>query len=185
MLKSEKSLTIVARQKLKNINHFLSLHDEGLVVEVGVFRGGFLSLMAKQKPKMKFLGFDTFEGLPPVGEHDNYCAEGMFSCSLENVQRNLREFNNITLVKGIFPDSAKDMKLSPILLAHIDVDLYDSTLQSFDHLIPQMAKGGRIYCDDAFVKNCEGATIAVCEIASKYKKPLRLERGNHAFFSFE
>ncbi len=91
---------------------------------------------------------------------------------------------NVTLVKGYFPASDADILSAPIAMAHVDVDLYRSTLRAFEHLAPLMAPGGRIYCDDAFVNTCDGATLAFCEFCGTSKRVPRFDNGGHATVCF-
>jgi len=45
-----------------------------------------------------------------------------------------------------------------------------------------MAKGGRIYCDDAFSPTCKGATIAMEEYCNKLDKPILIDSTYHTKF---
>ena len=156
------------------------------MLEIGVYEGGVLRELALENPHISCWGFDTFEGLPPNTALDTgFFQEGDLAVSLEMVEKFMEGVNNVTLVKGLFPTSAKGLVLNDIVMASVDVDLYQGTLESMEYLIPRMAKGSRIYCDDAFVGRCEGATIAMCEISARLKKVIKLEKtAQHAYFQF-
>ena len=177
---------ITSSLKLKNMDSFLaSVKDaSGVAIEVGTFQGGSLKYLAERHPYRQFIGYDTFVGLMQETEKDNVHKIGHFSnTSLESVQKVLEGLPNIRLVQGVYPVC----EIAPpgeIVLAHIDVDLYEATLSSLEHIATSMVKGGRIYCDDAFVPTCFGATLAMAEFCSNASLKLRLERGNHAFIEF-
>ncbi len=164
------------------MSRFLSQAPPGIVVEVGVWKGGSLKWLSQHHPDRMFYGFDTFQGMPSPAEVDNFHKRGDFSdTSLEDVQRSLSDVNNVILAKGLFPESDITSD-QPIALVHCDVDLYESTIKTMRHLWPRVVSGGRIYCDDAFAPTCEGATLAVCEFAVEHRRTLKQDIGNHAFF---
>jgi len=179
---------LITPRKLRNLIDFLFVGPKGYIVEVGVFKGGSIGTLAKCFPKRRFYGYDTFEGIPQHCQLDNIHRKGNFFSDYNKVKRALIPFKNITLIKGIYPES-DSIKPQPIALAHVDVDIYKSTLESFFHLTPLMAKGGRIYCDDAFVPSCEGATIALKEYCSKFNFKYNFDSKNkphikHAYVQF-
>lgn len=92
-------------------------------------------------------------------------------------------FTNIALVKGTLPDVAGYLP-DGIVLAHIDVDMYESTKQSLKFVIPKLAPVSRIYCDDCFMDTCYGATIAMCEVSASIGMPLKIDHGLHGAICF-
>lgn len=171
-----------APQKTANILKFLN-GKKGIAVEIGVYQGGSISIFAEANPEIQFYGYDTFEGLPQETELDNCHKIGEFSCSLETAKQNIKA-TNVKLIKGRFPFSDTE-NLQNILLAHVDVDLYQDTKNCLEYLYPRLAPGGRIYIDDAFWKGTKGATIAVCEFCGANKLELRLDRNKHAYIKKE
>lgn len=164
---------IAADVKMASMVRFLQNAPMGCIVEVGTYEGGSLVYLAEKFPSRQFYGYDTFTGIPTTCNLDNYHKAGDFRTSFQFVQNNLARFSNIKLIEGVYPTS-DSIKPSPIALAHVDVDVYQSTYDSFNHLAPLMAKGGRIYCDDAFVGTCEGATLAVCRYCYENLKAVRV-----------
>jgi hypothetical protein len=156
--------------KLRNMESFLAYAPEGHVVEVGVYQGGSLYYLASRFPNRIFYGYDTFEGMPQESEEDNYHRQGEFFSSLEYVQDKMTALGNVHLIKGCYPES-DSIRPHPIALAHVDVDLYSSTLDSLRHLWPLITPGGRIYCDDAFVSTCAGATKAFLQFCTEMLMP--------------
>lgn len=171
--------------KFANLTSCLqNLAPPGVVVEIGVYKGDTLGALATMFPNRKFYGYDTFEGMPPVEARDNYHKKGDFKdTSLEEVQARYTELPNITLVKGCYPKSDY-IDPKPVAQAHVDVDIYESTMNALEYLHTRMAPGGKIFCDDAFQASTEGATIAFCEFAVKHNKIIRIAEGTHAFIEY-
>lgn len=176
--------TATVVRKLENMDRFLRSGPAGCVVEVGVYQGGSLRYLAERHPTRQFYGYDTFSGMPPVCGLDNHHKEGDFgNTSYEEVRTYLSDLPNVTLIKGFYPQS-DTVRPPQIALAHVDVDIYQSTLDAFEHLAPRMTKNGRIYCDDAFVSTCHGATIAFCEFCGRHRRVPQFDAGTHASVSF-
>lgn len=158
---------IAANYKLEAMLRFIKTAPPGPIVEVGVYQGGSLARLASTGRQC--FGYDTFKGMPPLESSVDYCRRGDFNdTSLERVGHDLSKYENIKLIPGLYPES-DTVNPTEVILAHVDVDLHSSTLNSLRHLWPQMARGGRIYLDDAFVETCHGATLALCEFCSETK----------------
>jgi O-methyltransferase len=170
--------------RLQNMHRFIELAPPGIIIEVGVWQGGSLRYLAERHSDRTFFGFDTFSGMPEVGPLDNFHNAGDFGdTSFEMVSGALADLPNVTLVRGLFPES--DITGSqPIAMVHVDVDIYRSTLDAFRHLAPRIVSGGRIYCDDAFQHTCEGATLALCQFATETHRVPQFDLGSHAAFCF-
>lgn len=79
----------------------------------------------------KFIGFDTFLGLPKNSEQNPIYDQGNFAASLESVQSRLGKVmnkNSLKLVKGDFTQSYVYPSNWPIAILYIDSDLYESAL---------------------------------------------------------
>ena len=133
----------------------------GSVAEIGVAGGGVVKRIAKQFPTRTVYAYDTFEGMPQtkwvegekhkVGE---FCFAG--------TEERLRQFSNVVVRKGVFPDTLGDEK--GFVVVHLDVDWYTSTKDSLEAILPRMAKGGRIILDDWEWCACPGVKRAVLEL---------------------
>jgi len=127
---------------------------EGEMAEVGVYRGGSSKLICELKSDRKLHLFDTFEGLPQTSESDTiskniYWKTAQFSgTSLESVKKYLEKYDNIFFYKGKFPDTAEHVKNSTFSFVHLDVDLYQSTLDCLQFFYPRLIKGGIILSHD-------------------------------------
>ena len=73
------------------MTRFIADAPAGIIVEVGVWKGGSLRFMAERHKGRRFYGFDTFEGLPEACAFDNFHRRGDFAdTSLEEALRNLQ-----------------------------------------------------------------------------------------------
>ncbi len=124
----------------------------GALAEVGVFEGGSARMICETKGSNRLYLFDTFAGLPDAGEYDT-CAHRsqphLYACSLASVQSYLQPFPNVFFHQGLFPHSAGNVPEDEIFsFAHLDVDLYESTLACLKYFYPRMTPGGVILSHD-------------------------------------
>lgn len=130
---------------------------KGNLAEVGVFRGGTAKLICEVKGSNNLYLFDTFEGLPKPSEADKESKfeEGEFKeTSLEEVNKYLSKYSNFSLIKGLFPKSVpKYLFKKKFIFVHLDVDLYESTLESLKFFYPRMESGGIIISHDYSTHN--------------------------------
>lgn len=139
---------------------------EGAVAEVGVWRGGSTLLLADLLPNKTIWAFDTFEGLPYHHPQDNFHVTGQFDqVDFDEITSTLREWSNIKLVKGIFPQSSAGIFFGDerFSIVHIDVDMYKAYHDCLAYFWNKMVPGGIILLDDYAEPTCEGATIATDE----------------------
>lgn len=143
-------------------------HVSGNYAEVGVFRGASAKAIAEAKPKNAALHlFDTFTGLPDIGDADKRFKKAMFAYPQEKVEKRLSRYTNIHFHAGLFPketgEKIADRKFS---FVHIDVDLYQSTIDSLSFFWPRMTKGGIVISHD--YSQCEGVFKAFQEFTDKH-----------------
>lgn len=135
---------------------------DGDVVECGVYQGGTLHGMAQAAPHRRFIGFDTFLGLPSeMWGQDEIHKIGDFADTRFAAVSDLVKGYDVELIRGLFPESAKNVHTSGIALAHVDFDFYASTVEAILWLLPRMVKGGVILFDDYDWKNCPGVRKAI------------------------
>jgi O-methyltransferase len=129
--------------------------------------------------------FDSFEGLSKPGEHDGtWWTKHDFQTPEAVVAETLKDFPFAKLHKGWIPDRFPDVKDKKFSLVHVDVDLYEPTLDSFKFFYPRMSKGGLIVCDDYGYASCPGAKKAMDEFfADKKEKVLSLPTGQGVVFT--
>jgi len=142
----------------------------GATAECGVYRGaGSYSIcsMNERNPlhRRAHFVFDSFEGLstPAAADGDQW-KRGDMACPLDEVKRNLSGFGGVQLLKGWIPERFAEAEGQRFAFAHIDVDLYQPTLDSMMFFYPRMNDGGIILCDDYGFTSCPGATRAVDEV---------------------
>ena len=122
---------------------------EGDIAEVGVYKGGSAKLICENKGNKKLYLFDSFEGLPNPSDRDTdgFC-KGSFKYDFNMVKNYLKGYENVYLYKGFFPKTSKPIKDKMFSFVHLDVDLYDSTLECLKFFYPRMSKGGIIISHD-------------------------------------
>jgi hypothetical protein len=122
------------------------LFAKGTVLEFGVATGRTLNQFSHWLPQKTVWGFDSFEGLPE--DWTSRMRRGFFArSSLPRVKSNAR------LVVGLFdqtlPSFVRDHQQDlPILLLHMDADLYSSTVTVLDSLKKNIVPGTMIIFDE-------------------------------------
>jgi len=153
------SNTLITQDRLTTFSLLRPLvPKEGLVAEVGVYKGGSLKVLAKLFDDTAVLGFDTFEGLPKEQwiESEIHEPGDFHDTTMKDVQEFLHDCPNVVLIKGLFPTSAKGMDDYKFRLVHLDTDFYLGTKLSLEWFWPRMESGGIIVFDDYKWPNCPG-----------------------------
>lgn len=138
----------------------------GDTVECGVYMGAASELICES---IKSLGkthhaFDSFEGLSEPNPKDgNHWRKGDLKAGLEEVKKNLSAYTFVKFYKGWIPERFNEVTNKNFCFVHIDVDLYQPTLNSLRFFFPKMVKGGVIVCDDYGFSTCPGAKKAFDE----------------------
>lgn len=153
----------------------------GDTAEVGVFEGAMSWLILEANgPHRQHHIFDSFEGLSAPGRNDGaHWVKGALACGEDTVHGNLSRFEgSFKTYKGWVPERFHEVEACRFSLVHIDVDLYQPTLDSFEFFYPRMNPGGIIVCDDYNFTSCPGATQAVDDyLANRPEKMLGLCAG--------
>lgn len=153
-------------------------------VECGCWKGHSSYLIShlidKSKKQTKFHIFDSFEGLSKDTKNDkelNKFNQKKLKkirtqfISNEDFVRNsvLKKFNFVEIYKGWIPEKFHLIENRKFSFVHIDVDLYEPTLQSLNFFFPRLVDGGIIVCDDYNSKLFDGSKKAWDEFFSKNK----------------
>jgi hypothetical protein len=159
----------------------------GDLAECGVYKGAssHLILKANQGTNKQMHIFDSFAGLSepkkedmPVNNRSFHWQKSDLSATEELVRQNLKQFSNVAYYPGWIPDRFAEVKDKKFSLVHIDVDLYQPTLDSVEFFYDKMNPGGLIICDDYGYETCPGARRAMDEfIKDKPESIIHLTTG--------
>jgi O-methyltransferase len=120
----------------------------GDMVEFGVAYGASARIIAEYGAGRTLHLFDTFSGLPKPTAHDSSrFSEGSYSCSLESVQQYLTGLP-CRYYEGFFPGTAGALENGTFSFVHLDVDLYESTLEGLKFFYPRMSPGAILISHD-------------------------------------
>jgi len=159
----------------------------GEVVECGVYKGGILKMMDSvlrhSGSNKTIYAFDTFTGMPDVDETIDEHRKGDFKdTSCVEVEAFVNSDKLIT-VQGLIPDSFSGLEQLRFCMAHVDVDIYKSVLESTKFIWPRLHVGGAIVFDDYGFHQCYGARLAIDEFFSNTNTiPLVLGTGQAIAF---
>ena len=152
--------------------------------ECGCWRGhsSYLisELINQTKKQVKFHIFDNFEGLSKDTDNDEELKKidknkvdkirSQFTSSEDFVKNTvLKKFDFIEIYKGWIPEKFYLVNNCKFSFVHIDVDLYEPTLQSLEFFFPRLVDGGIMICDDYNLKLFDGSKKAWDEFFSKNK----------------
>ena len=122
----------------------------GDLVEIGVAEGGSAAVICEAKKEKTVHLFDTFAGLPELGEEDKGSAfsKGQYFAEYLRVKKFFKQYSNVYVYKGLFPKSGKSIENNKFSFVHLDVDIYKSTYESLEFLWPRMTTGGILISHD-------------------------------------
>jgi len=182
MADSDNPLRRQRHHTLTNLLRAASL-DKGDVCELGCWRGLSAYQTASYLKKANFGGqfhiFDSFEGLsaleavdlPGDRVQDIPSLRKEFSCTEEIVKNNLIEFDFISYYKGWIPDRFDEVDNNKFSFVHVDVDLYQPILDSFQFFYPRLERYGIMVFDDYGSAQFPGAKLAVDECLAQFNQP--------------
>jgi O-methyltransferase len=135
----------------------------GDTAECGAYQGAASWLICdkfKDTDKTHFV-FDSCEGLSAPSPVDgDYWSEGDLCSGEEVLRERLSAFPRARVCKGWIPDGFHEAAARRFCFVHIDVDLYQPTLDSIEFFYPRMVPGGIILSDDYGFTTCPGARRA-------------------------
>jgi O-methyltransferase len=140
-----------------------AINVPGDFLEVGVWRGGTASLIAKacQNSGKKVYLADTFLGVVKASSADGWYKGGEHADTTPRIVEELLGsvgLNNFKLLTGIFPDDTAHLIHGNLAFIHIDVDVYKSAKDIFDWAFPKLSPGGIVVVDDYGFDRCPGIT---------------------------
>ncbi len=162
---------------------------DGHFAEAGCWKGHSTYMISQlilnykelhQNKNIEFHVFDSFEGLSDIKNEDENIKRLELSKikhirkqfkSDEGFVRNkvLGKFDFVKTYKGWIPERFIEVEDKKFSFVHIDVDLYEPTIQSLEFFFPRLVKGGIIVCDDYNSTDFNGARNAWDKFFSKNK----------------
>lgn len=140
----------------------------GDYLEFGVYLGTSLGAAVRAFDRAdvaaaRFVGFDSFEGLPPGSEADGW-QSGDFAASRSVAEWNLARQgvrHRVELVEGWFdetctPEAVERHQLGQVLVAMIDCDTYTSSRQALEFVEPLLGSRSLVVFDDWYALNPDG-----------------------------
>lgn len=142
----------------------------GCIAECGSYQGATAFFMAEEAPDTPLHLFDSFEGLSDPSPEDNFSGKdqsfwqrGDLTSPEEVVHKTLAQFSNVVYHKGWIPEKFPEVEGLKFRLLHIDVDLFQPTLDSLEFFYARLNSGGVIVMDDYGLATCPGAHKAAEE----------------------
>ena len=147
------------RELLKLVDHL-----DGDTAEAGVYEGCASWIVCQARGRRStHWAFDSFEGLSAPSPRDgSFWSAGDLAVS-EASARELLEPLGAVVSKGWIPEVFARSRIERLVFAHVDVDIYEPTLASFEYFYDLVVPGGLIVCDDYGFTPCAGAKEAVDE----------------------
>jgi len=129
---------------------FVNPKDKIHFMEFGVYLGQTYAIWVagNKNPQSKFVGFDTFTGLPEdwgSEKKGSYSAEG----NLPDIQDSRSNWQ-VGLIQETLPFYVNRISKEEKIVIHIDVDLYNASLITLFYLQPYLQEGDIIIFDDFF-----------------------------------
>lgn len=162
---------------------------EGSVLEVGVWRGGssaiIQSALKQSGISKKFYIADTFAGVVKTSDRDHEYTDGEHAVYDLKYIHDLYEKLDLPepqILKGVFPDDHGDVIQEKIAFLHSDVDIYYSTKDIIEWVLPKLAKNAIVVFDDYGFSGCEGVTDFCNELRSSTDLTFIHNLNGHAIF---
>lgn len=147
---------------------------EGDYAEVGVYRGAGARVIREAAPGRTLHLFDTFGGMPETDASVDVHQAGDFAdTSLEDVKRFVGT-EGVHYYKGLFPASAAPIAgdARRFAFVHLDVDIYQSTLDGLRFFYPRLTPGGILLSHDYSARSCPGVKRAFTEFFADKPEPV-------------
>lgn len=143
--------------------YFIYVKDlKGDFLECGVLKGFSSYLLRSLEDKLfkntinNYFLIDSFEGLSDILEEDKPIdtnfpqhKKGDLSIDIKEVEILFKKFKNMHLIKGWIPKVFELLdENNKYKFVHLDVDLYQPTIDSLDYIYDKVVKGGIIITDD-------------------------------------
>lgn len=139
---------------LLNQIEYLKINNiQGLIAEVGVFKGTTARLFHQFFPEREILLFDTFSGFDnrDTSHHKEKsgASVGGWSTSIEQVKEFIGDSPLVRFFPGYFPETTNNVDPNNnYALVHLDADLYNPQIAGLEYFYPKTSRGGAIIIHD-------------------------------------
>lgn len=130
--------------ELAELADLVASTPDGLLIELGVYKGGSAWAFNEVSRGRSLHLFDTFTGIPERSEGDAFSIGAFADTSAEAVQAALPTAH---LHVGIFPGTLTD-DIQGIAFTHVDCDQYETCRAAIELLWPRTVSGGIMAWDD-------------------------------------
>jgi O-methyltransferase len=168
-----KNITLLDTARLANLWQLCRMSNPaGSLIEIGSYKGGGAIHISNSCPERTIFVCDTFEGfgdlpMDPVLDH-LFDKEHFRDTSFELVKSGWSsKGRDVRWVRGYFPESAADMDISNISFAHVDLDIYASTVNTLEYLRTRLIDQSIVVFDD-YLRGVDGVTKATREFSEAY-----------------
>lgn len=169
--------TMIGLKRLDNlqscIERVLADNVHGDLIETGVWRGGATIFMrailkAHNVANRCVWVSDSFEGLPPPNPErypadagDTIHRDDVLRVSIEEVKANFATYGlldkQVVFLQGYFRDTLPPIADKQWAVIRMDGDMYESTMDAFTNLYPNLSVGGYVIIDDYNRPGCRQA----------------------------
>ena len=147
----------------------------GDTAECGAYKGAssFLICQSIAGTSKRHFVFDSFEGLSAPNTVDgSYWKRGDLSTTEKEIRGRLSSFDFVEYMTGWIPTRFAEVVDRRFSFVHVDVDLYQPTLDSVRFFYDRLSPGGMLVCDDYGAIWCPGARQALDEFAAERNAPI-------------
>ena len=130
---------------------------QGDTAECGTFEcaSSYLICRRIQGQNRKHNFVDSFQGLSAPGSYDGtYWKKGVLVSSESLTRKNLKEFDCVVYHPGWIPEKFSEVAHLHFAFVHLDIDLYQPTLDALTFFYQRIYPGGMILCDDYGFATC-------------------------------
>jgi O-methyltransferase len=163
--------TLLDAARLANLWCLARQAGPGVYLEIGSYRGGgalhICNAVRSRNPQ--FYSFDPFEegGFRSIREDEGFTKDQFTETSHRDVVKLLSRYANATVIRGYFPEAAQSLSLQGISFCHLDVDVYQATLDSLNFLAPRLGPKSFIVIDD-MNRKVSGVNLAVKDFLAEH-----------------
>jgi O-methyltransferase len=144
----------------------------GSLIEIGSYKGGGALHISNSCPERTIYVCDTFEGfgdlaMDPTLDH-LFTRDQFRDTSFEFVKSHWsRKARDVRWVRGYFPESAAETEIANVSFAHVDLDIYDSTVKALKYLQPRLIDRSIVVFDD-YLRSVDGVVKAAREFSEAH-----------------